>query len=130
MLGLSMTEAGTQSLAQAGCLEKGHGQYRVLVLGWAPQASPGVTEGSQAGGRGWAVRWGLCSTVPSSACLAAHASITRRGYDERCYSALRDALEQKNLILNRSAAFWKTSSLYAQLLTDDEFAISLGNWTW
>lgn len=34
-LGLIVTEAVTRSLAQAGCLEEGHGQCRVLGLGWA-----------------------------------------------------------------------------------------------
>lgn len=59
MLGLSVTETRTRSLAHAGCLEKGHGQRRVSALGWAPRASFSVTGGSQAGGRGWAARRGL-----------------------------------------------------------------------
>lgn len=67
---------------------------------------------------------------PSPARLAAQASITCGGCDRGHYSPLRDALEPKNLILNQSVAFWKTSSLHARPLTDDEFAISLGNRTW
>lgn len=54
MLGLSVTEARSRSPAQAGCLEKGHGQRRVSALGRAPQASLGATRGE---------RWGLCSTA-------------------------------------------------------------------
>lgn len=85
--------------------------------------------------RDWGERLG-CETGasaalrPSPARLAAQATITGEGCDRGRYSPLRDALEPKNLILNQSVAFWKTSSLHARPLADDEFAISLGNRTW
>lgn len=67
---------------------------------------------------------------PHPARLAAQANVTCGGCDGGRYSPPRDALEPQNLILNQSVAFWKTSSLRARPLTDDEFAISLGNRTW
>lgn len=124
MLGSSMTGARTRSPVQAGCLEKGRGQCRVSALGRAPRASLGATGGSEAGWRG------RSSSALRPSPLAAQANVTCGGCDGGRYSPLRDALEPQNLILNQSVAFWKTSSLRARPLTDDEFAISLGNWTW
>lgn len=101
-LGLSMTEVRTQSLAQAGCLEKGHGQHRVPALGWAPRVSLGVT-----GEPGWGERLG-CEVGalqhrdprPPTRRLRP-ASPCGEGCDGGRYSPPRDALELKNSILNQ-----------------------------
>lgn len=103
--------AGALTPSLAGFLEMCSGQRGVLVLGRAPKPSLGAS-GGRAGGA--AAPQPIRLPIPRGGC--AGGSCSPRG-----------APEPTNVVPNHCPASWKTPRLHARPLTDDEFAIPLGN---